>query len=477
MNFRRGTATDEEWIAFQRAILEPAGYFVDEPWDGFPGSSGYFYSPTSVLTTIPASITVNFVNDVDLPDVNHPFAATFPLGFTENGAGRFRIDIDKQQLTRTDEWGGDDFFTETVWHELGHVCSAFIDYDAALELFGSGPVDTGAWQNRRAESVAETFKDLFGTRQRYTNRTTHQLPREKHDEFVGLFIPDTIYQHADDIGATWEPMTANSHGTRPSGVTAVGGPEVGIEYVGWFPDFPFPGQVIGDLTEGSDLWRFTGGGLDDPYTGMEGYGAQVDVWVLNGQGGFGSFSFDMNDGHGNPIAGGGGGSWGGPWFHVLDGSREDQIAFGLGGPVGASKFGPGLFGDGPIGYGVIGTGGVGRLHGDPQTNVELRDTIAWGNRVISGIPRPTHWPYGLFPPPPPPPILDELVQAYRRGRGRVRRVPTPFYERLVAADVMNERRPRVNGTTWDLTGNARPQDDQGTYLDAIADFVSVEHDV
>lgn len=137
-----------------------------------------------------ARVNVTFTSD-PIPGGGFGFEFGFTEGFAVDG-GLWEIRIQDDLLTRTDQFGGEDFFQETVVHELSHV---LIEYGRAesgaqarfLSYFRPGPWEDDAWANSVEESVAETFKDIFSPARRYDNRTLRRLPEAAFDDFTREF--------------------------------------------------------------------------------------------------------------------------------------------------------------------------------------------------------------------------------------------------------------------------------------------------
>lgn len=85
---------------------------------------------------------------------------------------------------RSSFYAGDDFFKESVIHELGHVVTLSLAPDQQAVIAGALGADyrtqwdLGAvkgWTLSAAEGAAETFKDLFFPGRKYNNRTRWRL--------------------------------------------------------------------------------------------------------------------------------------------------------------------------------------------------------------------------------------------------------------------------------------------------------------
>jgi hypothetical protein len=116
-------------------------------------------------------------------------------------------------------WTGEDFFMETVIHELGHVVqSKFNDAQIAAmsAVFDGTPDDwagdesTGkAWEDRRQESFAETFKDIYLPRpnRKYDCRTPRRLRSDRFESFLHVLdgicpcsTTNVIFDRGDLVG-------------------------------------------------------------------------------------------------------------------------------------------------------------------------------------------------------------------------------------------------------------------------------------
>lgn len=93
-------------------------------------------------------------------------------------------------------YAGDQFYKETVIHELGHVVGSMADASQRTALaacFDRGPTswlaglnNEGAWEDRVTEGFAETFKDVFFPGRKFDNRTRVKLPQANFSRFLDI---------------------------------------------------------------------------------------------------------------------------------------------------------------------------------------------------------------------------------------------------------------------------------------------------
>lgn len=152
-----------------------------------------------------------------VPTVSNPDHSAFADSWVDGDTGHIEIRDDLDKPNRDVEWTGDNFYMETVLHEMGHIVAGFKGVTSAqmTSLFAGnenggypGPGgtdddwDTGAWQNRIQEAVAETFKDLWMAKSKrvYDNRTNWILSFSALRDFVELM---------------WPPQPSTPEGTLP----------------------------------------------------------------------------------------------------------------------------------------------------------------------------------------------------------------------------------------------------------------------
>jgi hypothetical protein len=91
-------------------------------------------------------------------------------------------------------WRGEDFFMETAHHELGHVVQSKFSTPQINEMsavFDGKPSDWDKpppWEQKRQESFAEAFKDVWLPRpnRKFDNRAAHALRRDRFERFLAV---------------------------------------------------------------------------------------------------------------------------------------------------------------------------------------------------------------------------------------------------------------------------------------------------
>lgn len=174
VTFENGTSQQRSWFneAMERALF---------PWD-----------------RVETHVTVKWLPEVSggasdfawttwgdpADDCGRPNAATIEL----------RDDLDDPERTVGGlQYRGQPFYMETCVHELGHVVQSKFDnlqVQTLVTIFGglgfsdwNGPPE---WGEKRQESFAETFKDVWLPKpyRKFDNRTAHRVSRDSFESFL-----------------------------------------------------------------------------------------------------------------------------------------------------------------------------------------------------------------------------------------------------------------------------------------------------
>jgi hypothetical protein len=175
-------------------------------------NSGQVYDFDQIVTypTGP-KVTIKWVPEPAAPG-HSEFAATF---FTAGvpGVSGPNWEIQVRDTMGTDamdpQWQGQDFYQETLAHELGHVLTRVVmlrlGEDEAIaafrELFDAptAPWNTGPWEGRLEEAVAEFFKDMIWPTRRYDSRTNLKLPRAHFEAWKNVMVDQAVAAPEDVI--------------------------------------------------------------------------------------------------------------------------------------------------------------------------------------------------------------------------------------------------------------------------------------
>jgi hypothetical protein len=152
--------------------------------------------PLQSGSSSPADVLISFPVDPE-PSMAGEFAYT---SFDE-ATSTFRVRIRRSlgDPAQPPPYNTQEFFMETVWHELGHVvCGLLMESfgeayvrSKIQAIFGGGAWNTGRWENRALEGFCETFKDWMFSGRQYNNRTNRKMPTRAWEAFGDLVCQAT----------------------------------------------------------------------------------------------------------------------------------------------------------------------------------------------------------------------------------------------------------------------------------------------
>ena len=180
-----------------------------------------------------SNLKITFVNEP--PPGHNEFAATeyFP-SVPGVSAEYWKISVrnDLDSPSRPEPFTGQNFFQETIAHELGHVMTSIVFKKMGAtqaiakfrQMFNapSAPWDTGPWEGQLKEAVAEFYKDMIWPTRKFNSRADIKLPRANYETWLRVMMdlfwaspPDSInYWYAFNIGynQNYMPSFDRQHG-------------------------------------------------------------------------------------------------------------------------------------------------------------------------------------------------------------------------------------------------------------------------
>lgn len=150
------------------------------------------------------SVTVSFVDesvlDLNPNDGQYVFATTtYSTSITDNcgraGTAEIKVMDTLDDPDRTGPFSGEQFFMETIIHELGHCVQAKLSAGQVGQVCVALGCPVEDWDNpdkpwtqQGKEAWAESFKDVYLPRnyRRYDDRTIYRLTDDDHS--FGLFL-------------------------------------------------------------------------------------------------------------------------------------------------------------------------------------------------------------------------------------------------------------------------------------------------